>query len=160
MVSFLLVIGFLAAIWVLGVVLKKVVSKVPFYCSICRKGYVKAFNKLPQNTQKGILEYFKSRENRTPDTKEIYACMECKNIQDDFCHEKMSRGLENYGGYSVYCKICHQPIHMASPDRKEIKCKNCETRYKWKHFDEYGFRFLVPLTDKKILDKCNKYIDS
>ena len=181
---FLLVLGILVAV---GLWAKKT-----FGCCCHECGSrMTSWGKLDREQQSEILSYFRSFEDRLPDTNRILVCGNCHTLYDDFSGE--SQSLD--GDERSICKICNSPgVWYMGPlvnsgelpgfqkenrpfvDRVEclrcernpsgdhscvtcdtrvkvFGCRHCFTVYSWMCVHEGSFRFLVPLSDKAVLEK-------
>jgi len=126
----------------------------PFPCQFCKNQRITRFKDLPDDLQHKIMHYFRFREKREPDTDGVFVCQECKTVFDDFSGEKKSGDIDNFGNMT-WCKVCNTLMYGTVPGKKDITCPQCGTKYEWQTHEESGFRFLVPLTDKRLLEECD-----
>jgi len=154
---------FLGGIVVLAVVAKRLMRAVGVPCQFCDNQKLSRFDQLPALRQQSVLEYFRVHEHREPDTSGVFACLQCMTIHDDFSGEKRSADVDFVDvpvrGISIaiartFCKVCNRLMQGCDPDNDNIHCPRCDTQYHWQKFGDTGFRFLMPPSGVKLLERC------
>jgi hypothetical protein len=127
-------------------------------CQFCANRRLTFFDELAKDLQEHIRSHFRSTESRTPDTEAILVCVECKTVFDDFSGERESMepdaGFPGREGCRTWCKICNRIVWSCDPGSNDIHCEKCGTMYEWQVDQDSGYRFLVALTDQRLLRRC------
>lgn len=138
-------------------------------CHLCGDTDLKVWDRLTDEQQQDILDYFDNYENRRPDTSGILVCEKCKTVFDDFSEEKGSGDIRRVSSgpkdsrktvvtCRTYCKICNVIIASCDPEKENIFCRRCGTQYHWKVHERSGYRFLMPPKDADVQKKCTGFL--
>lgn len=141
----------LAALTVMGLVLRRFVELIGNPCQFCASK-TRPFRRLDSATQVAILDYFVHHERREPDRSGLFVCLNCKTVHDDFSGEKASWDIDAFGCVT-FCKVCLARIRGCEPDRDVVDCPACGTQYAWRLHEGSGFRFFMPPADASISNR-------
>jgi len=95
-------VGILGAGLIFALAVRLLTRRVGCACGICGNRML-FFDELVPDDQQEIVSYFKTYEDRRPDTKKLLACATCRIVYDEFSGERRKLDGDDY----FYCKICN-----------------------------------------------------
>ena len=154
--AYLLLIGLIIFLILLGLFLRKVVHVIGLSCQFCEHRRTTPFAELAPTDRENLLTYFQDHEKRDPDITGIFACESCKTVYDDFSGEKKSMDADGMR-LRTFCKVCNSLMFGSVQVDAITTCKHCHTEYQWQVHEPSGFRILMPPPEATILKKCNDH---